>query len=96
MKKFLYRVKNGDSVCSIAQKFNISTNLLIEKNNLKGEVLPYDLLVIENNDGKVYIVGQGEDKNDILNKFNITEKEFCLFNGDIPYVFYGQKIYLPK
>lgn len=96
MKKFLYRVKKGDTLFSISEKFNLSINLLIEHNNLKCEVSPYDLLVIEQKDCQVYVVCRGEQKVDILNKFNLTEKEFRDFNGDIPYVFYGQKVFLPK
>ena len=38
MKKFFYRVQAGDSVLSLAQKFNLSVCKIIADNNLKKEI----------------------------------------------------------
>ena len=55
MKKFFYRVIEGDSIISICQKFKCSVGTLIYNNNLKKEISAGDILLIEKCDN-LYLV----------------------------------------
>lgn len=91
MKKFLYRVAEGDSAESIAARFGVSVTRLIKDNFLSCEISAGDLLVVEKT-GRLYTVGLGESYFSIAEKFGISERELALKNGDPPYLYYGQKI----
>ena len=96
MKKFIYRVKKGDTVFSIAKTFNTSPLYLIKTNGLSRETQAGDLLVINSHAIICYQVQPFETLEQILKKFCLTEREFNALNGEIPYLFYGQTIAIPK
>ena len=94
MKKFFYRVKNGDTVCSIARFFNFSVGEIISQNSLSAEVEEGDLLVIKSSIEKgddLYCVKPFDTASAIAERFNKTEKELLEQNG-VEYVFYGLTI----
>lgn len=93
MKKFFYRVKDGDTVLSLSQRFSLPPLKLIALNNLKKEIEQGDLLIIEYPKGRVYTVSLTDTVNSISEKFNVSPKKILTDNG-VPYVFYGLKIFV--
>ena len=85
MQNFFYRVGKGETVFSVAEKFDIPTLSIINENNLKKEFDCGDLLVI-------VIVGNDQLVS-IAKRFCTSESQIMLDNG-IDYVFYGLKIIL--
>ena len=96
MKKIIYRVKKDDTLFKVAKTFNISPFYLIKTNQLTSEIQSGDLLVINLQTTTCYQVKPFEQKEQILKKFCITEREFENLNGKIPYLFCGQTIAIPK
>ena len=91
MKKFFYRVTDGDTVSILSEKFVVPTCKLIELNNLEREVEEGDILYVEINDErryKTYKVDVRDTLNSIAKKFNTTEEKILLDNN-LPYIFYG-------
>ena len=89
MKKFFYRVLEGDTIQSLSHLFNLCPYKIIKDNYLVKEICPGDLLFIESLSEKTYIVKPFEDKFLLCKKFNLEIAEFNLKNGDIPYIFAG-------
>lgn len=87
MKKFFYRVVDGDSVMSVCQKFNCSAGSLIFNNNLKKEVSAGDILLVEKCDN-LYFVKPTDTLSAICKRFNKGEQEI-LDKNHIPYLFCG-------
>lgn len=92
-KTTIYIVQRGDSLYSVAQKFNTTINELKTLNNLTSEILQVgqELLVkdtnttppiIENPDEKgTYIVKKGDSLWSIANNYNITVQELKNLNN---------------
>ena len=57
-----YKVKNGQTLCEIAEFFSLSPSLLIEENALQGEVRAGQILKIPPEFGNSYIVQAGDTK----------------------------------
>ena len=93
-KKFYYRVLEGDSVFSIANRFNIPVNLLIYQNNLKEEVCLGDLLYLEVENYTLYSVQPLETFESLAKKFNLSKQRLIEKNNNLPYIFYGLKIFV--
>ena len=91
MKKFFYRVTDGQSIHDICNKFNLPQTYLVKLNCLNRELLDGDLLYIEIPDKFVYTVQPTDTLDGIAKKFSVDE-EAILKNNDIPYIFYGLKI----
>lgn len=88
MKKFFYRVGQGETVLSLSQKFSIPVCILIKDNALKEEILAGDLLLIKQEQGKTYMVKPTDTLESVCNKFCINENELLEKNG-VSYIFYG-------
>lgn len=88
MTKFLYRVQEGDSVCSLSSKFSIPQIKIISQNNLNREVQAGDMLYLEKLDYPTYKVQLFDTADKIATKFNISKQDLLAING-IEYVFYG-------
>jgi len=68
-----YRVVSGDSLASIAKRFNISTNSIKWSNNLKSDLIkPGQTLTIPPFDGIVHKVDTGETVYSIAKKYKVT------------------------
>ncbi len=89
MKKFLYRVNEGDCVCGLAKRFNQSVFDLISDNNLTAEVCAGDILVVNSCQQGLYEVTPGDSISSIAKKVGVTTEKLSLDNGATPYVFYG-------
>ena len=93
MQNFFYRVGKGETVFSVAEKFDIPTLSIINENNLKKELDCGDLLVLNKTPCKVYTVQPTDTLVSIAKRFCTSESQIMLDNG-IDYVFYGLKIIL--
>lgn len=96
MKKIIYRVEKKDTILSVANTFKVSPLYLIKLNRLNCEIQAGDLLVICDNATYCYQVKPFETLEQVLNKFCLSNSEFESLNGEIPYLFYGQTIAIPK
>ena len=88
MKKIFYRVNSGDTLLSIAERFNIPATKIIKTNNLSCEVLEGDMLYLESEDCRLYKVQPTDTLQSIAQKFCTTEQAILDENG-IDYIFYG-------
>jgi LysM repeat protein len=88
-KQGLYVVKKGDTLSTIAAKFNMKTNALITLNNLKKKsalrigkklTIPYSQNMIDALANAEYKVKEGDTLISIANKFNLAPKELAKFN----------------
>ena len=81
-----YIVKAGDTLYSIARKYNLSVNELVNLNNLDSTVLSIGQELKlpskeEQNDYEIYIVVDGDSLYSIANKYNISVNDLIDFNG---------------
>lgn len=75
MKKFLYRVKAGDTVLSLSNDFCVPTSDIIRENNLVAEIKAGDLLILSPQEDAY--------------KVKPFEKEEGFPDSGFPYLFYG-------
>lgn len=92
MEKIFYRVKVGDTIFSIAKKFEVCVFDLIFDNNLMSDVSSGDVLLIVKPRCKTYDVMPFDSISSICKKFCISHEELAFKNKFLPYVFYGLKI----
>ena len=81
-----YTVKSGDSLWSIAKKFNVSVQELKDINNLTSNLLNIgQVLVIPQEEeeviGNTYIVKSGDSLWEIANKYNVSVQELKEINN---------------
>lgn len=87
MKKFLYRVQDGDSVLGLASRFNACLGQLIFENNLTKEICAGDILLIEPMQS-FYRVDITDTIDSLAKRFNTTP-EIILSQNKVPYIFAG-------
>ena len=94
MKKFFYRVCEGETVFSLSRKFLIPVGAIIDLNNLDREIESGDMLYLEKDCSlSVYTVDVLDTIDSVANKFGVSKQEIQTKNH-IPYVFYGLTIFL--
>ncbi len=79
-----YIVQKGDSLWSIAQKFNTTVDEIKRLNNLKNDILNIgDQLIVpgKTSSDNIYIVERGDSLWSIANKFNTTVDEIKKLNN---------------
>ena len=77
-----YIVKVGDTLWSIAKKYNMSVNELKEINNLDNNLLKVGMkLNVKNNDDNIYIVNAGDTLYSIAKKNNISIDDLKRLNN---------------
>ena len=82
-----YVVKKGDSLYTIAQKYNVTVDELLKANGLKSALIyPNQVLIIPmNKDGSLYFVEYVVKENDTLNsiadKYNVSLNEMKNYNN---------------
>ena len=98
----IYTVEKGDTLYSIARKYNISVENLKEINNLENNELYISqkiIIPVENieNDFSTYIVEKGDSLWKIAQKFNIPVNKLIEINNlDDLVIKINQKILVPK
>ena len=88
MKKFFYRVNEGDTLSGLALKFSIPMCWLIKSNNLTSEISAGDLLYVETSDRTLYRVNPFDTAESIGKRFGVSPDKILSENG-VPYLFYG-------
>lgn len=77
----MYTVQRGDTVPSIAAKFDVTSDTIRWSNNLTGdEVTPGTKLVISPISGIAYKVAPGDTLESIANKFGANKEQINVFN----------------
>ena len=98
----IYIVKNGDTLYSIARKFNTSISELINLNNLTSTNLSIGQQIMlpsgeEQNDYVTYEVLDGDSLYSIANKYNISVSDLIDFNAlSTTVLTVGEVIRIPK
>ncbi|MGB9679840.1 MAG: LysM peptidoglycan-binding domain-containing protein [Thermoanaerobacteraceae bacterium] len=96
--EFTYLVKQGDTLFSIAKKFNTSVDAIIMRNNIINPALIYpgQLLIIPVK-GSYYTVKPGDTLYLISQKFNVSYDSIINTNNlTYPYTIYpGQTLFIP-
>lgn len=87
MKKFFYRVQEGDTISSIAQEFNAPIGRLIHINNLTKDVLPGDVILVEQVNN-VYLVKPLDTLEGLAKRFNLSPQEL-LDKNYLEYIYCG-------
>ncbi|MHB8904071.1 MAG: peptidoglycan DD-metalloendopeptidase family protein [Patescibacteria group bacterium] len=92
-----YTVQMGDTVSTIARKFNISVNTILWANDLNsyGFIKPGNQLTILPYSGIVYTVKSGDTLSKISNKFDIEVDKILSCNNLGNSLKIGQKIIVP-
>ena len=91
-------VKSGDTLYSIARKYNISTKELIEINSLKAPFFLYKGMLLRLPITKTYFVKKDDTIYSISRKFNTDMHALVIANKmKAPYnIWKGQKLYVPQ
>ena len=98
----VYVVKAGDTLYSIARKFNTTVNELVNINNLTSTILSIGQELKlpskeEQNDYDTYTVQEGDSLYSIANKYNIKVSDLIEFNGlPTTVLTIGETIRIPK
>lgn len=85
----IYTVKSGDSLYSIARKYNVTVNDLINYNNLKSNVLsigqkiriPSSTTNVGETSSNIYTVKSGDSLYSIARKYNVTVNDLMKYNN---------------
>lgn len=93
-----YVVQKGDTIDSIAQKFNISVNSILWSNNISGNyVTPGVKLLIPPVNGIVYTVKSGDTPASLAKKYNSNESLLIAYNdAELKGIYPGEKIIIPN
>jgi surface antigen/uncharacterized protein (DUF433 family) len=78
----IHRVEKGETLSTIAKKYNLKVETIAFANNLEGDqIKPGQELIILPVDGVLHIVQKGENLQDILKKYGGDLEEVLAFNG---------------
>ncbi|MGH7233981.1 MAG: LysM peptidoglycan-binding domain-containing protein, partial [Candidatus Saccharimonadales bacterium] len=93
-----YVVQSGDSVTSIAQKFNLSSNSIIWSNNIIGDYVAVGAkLLIPPINGIVYTVKAGDTPTALAQKYNSSTSLLTAYNdAEISGIYAGERIIIPN
>lgn len=98
----IYTVKAGDTLYSIARKYNTNVNELIKLNNLNSTILSIGQQLKlpsgeEQKDYDTYKVQEGDSLYSIANKYNVAVSDLIDFNGlPTTVLTVGETIRIPK
>ena len=98
----VYTVKRGDTLYSIARKFNTTVNELVNLNNLTSTNLSIGQQIKlpmgeEQNEYEIYIVESGDSLYSIANKYNISVNDLIDYNAlPTTILTVGETIKIPK
>lgn len=93
----VYIAKNGDSVTSVAAKFNVTSNSILWSNSLTGNTLtPGQKLYIPPVNGIVYVVRSGDTAASLASKYHATAAKITAYNdAEITGLKVGERIIIP-
>ncbi len=93
-----YVVQRGDTIDSIAQKFNVSANSILWSNNISGNyVTPGVKLLIPPVSGIVYTVKSGDTPASLAKKYDSNESLLIAYNdAELKGIYAGEKIIIPN
>lgn len=93
-----YLVKEGDTVSSIAAKYNVTSDSIRWSNNLSGETVTVGAhLSIPPLNGVVYTVAGGDTAQSLASKFSASADQITAFNdAEISGLKPGEKIVIPN
>ena len=87
MKKFFYRVADGDTVLLVSRNLGVPLTTLIKQNSLTAEIRAGDLLYVET-ENQPYIVKPFETFSKSAQKLGVSEQKLRTDN-QVDYLFYG-------
>jgi LysM repeat protein len=93
-----YTVINGDTVSSLAVKFNVSANAIRWSNNIQGDSLrPGSTLLIPPAEGVVYQVKARDTIDSIVNKYQANKDTFISVNdAESGHLTIGELVWIPN
>lgn len=71
----IHKVKEGETLASIAAYYNVPTSMIIKDNRLVGDIYPGQRLVIGYVKGIIYTVKPQDTLEGIAQKFNVTPQK---------------------
>ena len=97
----IYKVKSGDTLESIARKFNTSVNNIRDLNGIDYISLGQMIIVPNNTNGEwfeIYTIKKGDNLYSLAENFNISLVDLLNINGldNDNYIYPGQEILVPK
>lgn len=98
----IYIVEFGDTVGKIAEKFDVSVDVLEKINGPINNLVPGMQIVVPNNSANLpfsnYVVEKGDNVYDIARKNNVNYQDLLMINGldENDYIYPGQQILIPK
>lgn len=93
----IYTINKGDSLYSIARKYNINPELLASLNGISMEdyIYPNEQIIIPKSGFSYYITKEGDTLDTVASLFKVTPEEL-VFNNGIIYLSEGQILVQPK
>lgn len=98
----IYIVEYGDTLGKIAEKFDVSVDVLEKINGPINNLVPGMQIVVPNNSSNLpfsnYVVEKGDSVYDIARKNNVNYQDLIMLNGldENDYIYPGQQILVPK
>lgn len=97
----IYKVKTGDTLESIARKFNTSVSNLQDINGFDYITMGQMIIVPNNTSGEwfdTYVVQKGDNLYSLAQKYNVSLNDLLNINGldKDNYIYPGQEILVPK
>ncbi len=96
---FTYSVQSGDTISSLAEKFNISIDTILWSNDLKAtdKLREGDRLIVLPVSGLLHLVNRNETLSQIASSYNVKESEILSFNqlSDADSIFIGDLLIIP-
>jgi surface antigen len=95
---FHYVVQNGDTIASIAAKFNVTSDSITASNSITGnQATPGTQLVIPPINGIVYIVKAGDTTDSLAQKYSSSADQIVAFNdAELAGITVGEQILIPN
>ncbi len=94
--KYLHKVRNGESLNSISNRYEVATREVLNDNNITREAVREGLILCINKiNEKRHIVKPFETLDKISAKYSVSKEKIRQFNK-ITEVFVGEIIYIPS
>jgi peptidoglycan DL-endopeptidase LytE len=76
-----YKISEGETVSSVASKFNLTPDTIRFSNNVSGEALAAGtVLTISPVNGMTYVVKAGDTPDSLASKYNVSKEQLIAFN----------------